>query len=45
VRVFKTLVGQLAQLKVKPEDIAYVGDGSVIIISTPSHTPGHKSLQ
>jgi glyoxylase-like metal-dependent hydrolase (beta-lactamase superfamily II) len=96
----KTLVGQLAQLKVKPDDIAYVaishnhgdhsgnakkfakstflvqqaewdfayadptksplpqgakvtklngdhdvfGDGSVIIISTPGHTPGHQSL-
>lgn len=96
----KTLAGQLAQLKVKPSDIAYVaishnhadhtgnaklfpastflvqeaewnvayadpaksplpqgakvtklngdhdvfGDGSVVILSTPGHTPGHQSL-
>ena len=96
----KTLVGQLAELKLKPDDITYVaishshgdhvgnakkfpratflvqqaewdfayadpsksalpqgatvtrlagdhdvfGDGSVVVISTPGHTPGHQSL-
>lgn len=96
----KTLIGQLQQIKVKPDDIAYVaishhhgdhsgnakkfpnstfliqqgdwdvayadpsksplppgakvtklngdhdvfGDGSVVIIATPGHTPGHQSL-
>jgi glyoxylase-like metal-dependent hydrolase (beta-lactamase superfamily II) len=51
--VHKTLSGQLAEIGYKPADITYVildgdhdvfGDGSVVIISTPGHTPGHQSL-
>src|SRR5713226_3359005 len=52
----KTLVAQLEQLGVKPADVTHVAvshthgdhvvfsDGSVTIVSTPGHTPGHQSL-
>jgi N-acyl homoserine lactone hydrolase len=48
----KTLAAQLDELGVKPEhpvtrlegDRDLFGDGSVVILSTPGHTPGHQSL-